>query len=131
MKVVLDTNVLLAAFAARGLCESVYQVCLEQHQIIISRHILDELKKHLTGKLKIPARQAAEIITFLKDHAQVIKPDKVEIKDFPDKDDLPVLGTASAARADVLVTGDKQILRLKRFDKSLILTPRQFYDKLI
>jgi len=34
VSVVLDTNVLLSAFAARGLCEAVYQLCLAQHQIV-------------------------------------------------------------------------------------------------
>ena len=58
MKVVLDTNVLVAAFAARGLCEAVFVVCLERHDRLISEHILKELRRHLTGTLKIPAKQA-------------------------------------------------------------------------
>ena len=44
--------------------------------------------------------------------------------------DVPVLGTAQAAHADFLVTGDKDLLILKRFGNTAIVTPRQFYEKL-
>lgn len=129
MRVMPDTNVLLAAFAARGLCEAVYQVCLEQHEIFLSRNILDELKTHLAGKFKVSAGQAREIVAFVINHAQVVKPAAVDLENFPDKDDLPVLGTALAGGADVLITGDKELLKLKTFQGCVILTPRQFYEK--
>jgi predicted nucleic acid-binding protein len=45
MRIVLDTNVIVAAFAARGLCADVFEVCLENHTIIISEFILSEVEK--------------------------------------------------------------------------------------
>ncbi len=47
MRVVLDTNVLVAAFAARGLCEALVAVCLQSHEVVLSEHILAELNKNL------------------------------------------------------------------------------------
>jgi predicted nucleic acid-binding protein len=47
VKVVLDTNVLVAAFASHGLCEEVFEVCLTSHQIFVSKHILAELRRAL------------------------------------------------------------------------------------
>ena len=58
MRVVLDTNVLPAAFGTRGLCEAVFQVCLERHEIILSGHILNEVRTNLTTKFKVPATHA-------------------------------------------------------------------------
>jgi predicted nucleic acid-binding protein len=43
VKPVLDTNVLLAAFATRGLCEAVFEACLADHDVVLSEHILREL----------------------------------------------------------------------------------------
>ena len=40
MKIVLDANVIIAAFAARGLCESIMEVCLSDHEIFKKRKIL-------------------------------------------------------------------------------------------
>jgi putative PIN family toxin of toxin-antitoxin system len=114
VRVVLDTNVLLAAFATHGLCEALYAVCLANHEIVVSVHILGELRRHLTGKLRMPARPADAIVAFVREHAEVVAPAEVAATACRDRDDLPVLGTAVAGHADVLVTGDRDLLELKR-----------------
>ena len=130
MRVVLDTNVLLAAFATRGLCEALYAACLAHHEIVVSAHILAELRRHLTGKLRLPPRAADAIVAFVREHAEVVAPAQVAATACRDRDDLPVLGTAVAARADLLVTGDRDLLELKRHAGIPILTPRACHERL-
>ena len=130
MRVVLDTNVLLAAFGTRGLCEAVYQVCLEHHEIILSRHILNEVRTHLANKFKVPKAHSRQIAAFLRQHASIVEPADISSDACRDSSDLPVLGTAQAGNAHVLITGDKDLLEIKRFGKTIILTPRQFYDEI-
>jgi putative PIN family toxin of toxin-antitoxin system len=129
--VVLDTNVLLAAFATRGLCEAVLAVCLDAHQIILSEPILVETSKHLTGKFKIPASQARQIVDFLRENSQVIEPVSIPADSCRDPKDFAVLGTAAAARAECLISGDQDLLILKQFKSIPILSPREFYGRLI
>jgi len=45
------------------------------------------------------------------------------------EDDL-ILATAASARADYLVTGDRQLLALGTFEEIAIVTPRAFLDLL-
>ena len=130
MKVVLDTNVLVAAFATRGLCEAVFEVCLASHEAVLSEHILKELRRHLRGKFKVPASHADQITAFLREHATLVKPAKVPANACRDRSDLAVLGTAVAAGADCLVTGDRDLLDLKEFRGIAILSPRAFHDRL-
>jgi len=130
VRVVLDTNVLLAAFAARGLCDALLEVCLECCRLVLSEHILKELREHLTKKLKVPARQAEAIVVFLRGQAGIVVPAKVPGKACRDKHDLPVLGTALAGKADFLVTGDKDLLSLKHYRNVPIVSPREFYGQL-
>lgn len=130
MKVVLDANVLLAAFAARGLCEAVYQVCLSRHEIVLSEHILQEVRKHLAAKLKLGRAHVDRIIGLLRENAEVVKPAKVAADACRDRDDLPVLGTLLAGGADCLVTGDQDLLVLDEFQGIPILSPRAFHDRL-
>ena len=130
MKVVLDTNVLVAAFATRGLCEAVFEACLASHEIILSEHILGELHRHLRGKFKMPPRQVDATLAFLREHATVVRPAKVPASACRDRTDLAVLGTALAAEADCLVTGDHDLLTLKRFQGIPLLSPRAFHDRL-
>jgi len=130
VKVVLDTNVLLAAFATRGLCEAVLDVCLASHEIVLSKHILKELRRHLTAKLKLPVEQAEAIVTFLREHASIVSPAKVPAGACRDRGDLAVLGTAVSAAADCLVTGDRDLLDIRQFHGIPILSPRAFHDQL-
>jgi len=130
MKVVMDTNVLVSAFATRGLCEAIFQVCLRKHNIVLSQYILDEFCQRLTAKMKVPLRHAEEITSFLRERAEIVEPAKVPAKICRDLKDLAVLGTAQAGKVNFLVTGDKDLLDLKNFQSIPILTPRAFYQKL-
>ena len=40
MKIVLDTNVLIAAFIARGVCSDLLEHCARQHTLVTSEFIL-------------------------------------------------------------------------------------------
>ena len=130
MKVVLDSNVLLAAFGTRGLCEALLEACLAGHIVYLSMPILDEVNEHLTGKFKITPVRAHEILSFLKAECVLVRPAVVPSDACRDPDDLMVLGTALAADAECLVTGDKDLLSLKRYQDVLVLSPRAFYDRL-
>jgi putative PIN family toxin of toxin-antitoxin system len=46
MKVVLDTNVLIAAFITRGSSSDLLEHCIRQHEIVTSEFILDEFRQH-------------------------------------------------------------------------------------
>lgn len=129
MKVVLDSNVLLAALGTRGLCEAIFEVCLSEHELYISSPILDELKKHLPGKFRIPAARVQEILGFLRSELRLVEPIEVAKDACRDPNDLMVLCTAVAAEADCIVTGDKDLLVLGKYRSIPILSPRSFYDQ--
>jgi uncharacterized protein len=128
MKIVLDTNVLFAAFAARGLVHSVFELCLENHTIIISKHILDELARHLREKLNLPQDTVLQISSFLRDACKVATEAPVDASLCRDKDDLKILGLAEKAAADVIISGDEDLLILGSFHSIPIWTPRQFWE---
>ena len=63
----MDTNVIVAAFAARGLCQSIFELCLDQHKIAVSSNLLDEVRNILQKKLKMPDKKINEIIDLIED----------------------------------------------------------------
>ncbi|MGD9635923.1 MAG: putative toxin-antitoxin system toxin component, PIN family [Pirellulales bacterium] len=130
MNVVLDTNVIIAAFASRGLCEAVMTVCLDRGRLVTSEFILDEVAEKLASKLKMPPTRVREIVKFLRDNARVVTPADVPANACPDADDLPILGTMIAAGADCLVTGDAALLAIGQHAGIAIHSPRQFYEQL-
>lgn len=128
MKVVLDTNVVIAAFAARGLCEAIFELCLESHEVILSAPILLEVEEKLESKLHLSEDIAKEIVGFLSSHAVFVEPNRVSADACRDPDDLMVLGTAEAAGASYIVTGDRDLLSLGSYGNTRIVTPRQFWE---
>jgi putative PIN family toxin of toxin-antitoxin system len=128
VRVVLDTNVLLAGFATRGLCEALLTLVYRDHIVILSEHILDEVSRHFSGKFKATKAQAEAVVAFLRSSSEIVEPAVVPRGTLRDKDDLPVLGTAVAGAAACLVTGDQELLSLGRYQRVDILSPRAFYD---
>lgn len=128
MRVVLDTNVLLAGVATHGLCESVVALTLRDHTLLLSEHILSEFKKHYVDKFKATQEQASAGEITLRNHCEIIEPAMVTASECDDPDDLPVLGTAKAGQAEYLVTGDQGLLKLDNFEGIPIVGPRTFYE---
>ena len=126
MKVILDANVVVAAFASRGLCESIFELCLDSHKIILSEHLLGEISRNLIKKIKLSKEVVYEIIELLRENATILTPDPLPPDTCRDANDLKVLGLATAAGADCIVTGDKDLLVLKKFRSVPILMPRDF-----
>ncbi|MCH8839295.1 MAG: putative toxin-antitoxin system toxin component, PIN family [Planctomycetes bacterium] len=130
MRVVLDTNVLLAGIATHGLCEGLVMLAFRDHAVVLSEHILGEVARHYVGKFKATAQQAEHVVAVLRSQGEMIEPVAVPAEACDDADDLPVLGTALAAKAECLVTGDQGLLKLASYEGIPILSPRVFYDRI-
>ncbi len=130
MRVVLDTNVLLAAIATHGLCQALVTLVYRDHVVVLSEHILAEVAKHHRGKFKATKRQADAVVATLRANSEIVKPAAVPPGAVRDKDDLPVLGTAISGSAVCIVTGDHELLALETFQGVDILAPRAFYERL-
>ena len=110
MRIVLDTNVLIAAFITRGACSDLFEHCVRQHQLIISDFILNELRHHLSGKFKYSEQAVEEVTSLLKSKIELVVPTALELAVCRDPDDDFILGTAIAGNAECIVTGDKDLL---------------------
>lgn len=128
MRVILDSNVLIAAAAGRGLCESLIELCLEEHHLIVSEELLDEVNRNLVKRIKLPAVVARDFCNLLQNNAIVQTPEAVSRDACRDPKDLCLLGLSQAATADFLVTGDKDLIASQWGGAAMIVTPRQFWE---
>lgn len=128
MKVVLDSNVVIAAFASRGLCSDVFELCLYEHTVVLSRSLLEEIHRGLCRKVKLPHSLADSIRQFLSSEAEIVIPSKIPKDSCRDPSDNMVLGTAVTSKAEAIVTGDEDLLVLKQFRSVPILSPREFWS---
>ncbi len=129
MRVFLDTNVLVSGFATRGLCADVIRLVLAEHELIVAQVVLDELQRVLKQKIELPAEQIQEILAFLENQTVQPKPKSLSSIPVRDEDDQWVLASALAAKADVFVTGDKDLLDIAGQVVGLTITnPRGFWN---
>lgn len=130
MKIFLDTNILISATATRGLCADVLREVLVSHQLVISEALLSELKRILREKLKVPHDLIAELIEILKQDSHFSTPSSLLDIEIQDKDDLVILSSALNGEADLFITGDRELLELRKVGKMEIVSPRMFWEKL-
>jgi putative PIN family toxin of toxin-antitoxin system len=128
MKLVFDTNVIFSAFATRGLANSIFEFCLQQHTIVLSDHILGELQKSFLKKLKMPQDKNRAVLSFLKGFCPISDSKKLKINVCRDREDDKILGLSVNAGVDFIITDDKDLLVLKKFETIAIVTPREFWE---
>ena len=130
MRVFLDTNVLVSAVATRGLCADVLREVLLSHRLLLSAPLLIELKITLRNKIGITLETISDFVDLLVQDSilsENLEPRDIDIND---KDDILILSTALNGKAELFITGDKELLKLGKIKKMRIISPRQFWEKL-
>jgi len=130
VRVFLDANVLVSAFATRGLCADLLEVVLLEHDLVLGQNVVREVSKALRGKLKLPAGRAAEIVEFISGEAAQFVDESDPSDAGVDPDDARVLGEAITADAEVFVTGDAALLKLGVIERLEVVSPRRFWEML-
>jgi putative PIN family toxin of toxin-antitoxin system len=130
VRIFLDTNVLVSAFASRGLGAEVLELVVLDHDLVAGRNALRELERVLREKIKAPATRSAEIVEFVTNEAIETVEHALPVMADVDAEDALVLGEALAGRAQWFITGDAALLRLDRVNSLGMLSPRQFWQLL-
>ena len=125
MKFVFDTNVLISAHISVGMSKQVLDHCIEKHQVILSEFIVSEFLEKTESKFKWPKAQREYAAWNLRAHVTMVNPAPLPRPVCRDRDDDQILATAIAAGCDALVTGDTDLLVLKKHGKFKILAPNQ------
>jgi len=128
MKVVLDTNVLIAAFIAHGVCNEVVEHCFVNHEVVSSIPLLNEFTTVLVGKFKFTRQEANSAGQLLESRSTIVRPLDVSPKFCRDADDLIVLGTALAGFCSCIITGDKDLISVKQHNGISIVSPGSFWQ---
>jgi len=135
VRVFLDTNVLVSAYTARrGFCAELLELILTDPQcsLLTGEVNLSELRSVLRRRpFRVRPALIEEIESQLRD--QTIIPKPLHPADLPIRDpaDRWVLASAIAGQADLLVTGDKDLLDIANQSSLPIVTPRECREQLL
>ncbi|GIU93189.1 MAG: PIN domain-containing protein [Acidimicrobiia bacterium] len=134
LRVVVDPGVLVSArLSGRGAPAELVRCWLAgQIDIIVSPFLLDELDEvlHRPALARwVTAEEADAYIELLRTHAIVVDDPPAEVGHTPDPDDDYLVTLARTVRANVLVSGDADLVDLED-PVPPVLTPRQLIDLL-
>jgi len=121
--------VLASALATRGLCADVLQLIIGEYELVTGEIVIEELHRVLSRKFGARADKLKEVDRFLRDYWVEPKP-----RHFPDlglreRNDQMVVASALNAQAEILITGDREMLELKKKPEGLrIMSPRDFWN---
>jgi putative PIN family toxin of toxin-antitoxin system len=127
LKLLLDTNVLVAALLARGVCSEVFEYCIRHHVVVSSQPLLDELRRALSEKLHQRGVDVPAAVRLFEEKFTLIVPARLESATRRDRDDDVVLATALAGECSAIVTGDQDLLILDPFQGIRVLPPSAFW----
>lgn len=131
MRLVLDTNVLVSAFLWKGVPGRLIELAGEgEIQLYTSRALLDELaevlhRKKLAKSVQATGLTAAELVKQYQQLAYRVTARQFTKQITRDADDDAVLACAIAAKVDLVVSGDRDLLVLKAFRSIPIITPAE------
>lgn len=130
MWVVLDTNVLLSAILFDGVPRRLLMSAIDGRlRLMTSRYLLDEFEEILETKFGFSRAAAVETRSELEVLARIVEPIEVP-RVCRDPDDDHVLAAAVAGEAELIVTGDRDLLVLKSHGDIEILTPTAAVSRL-
>ena len=128
LRLVLDTNVLVSAFLWRGTPGRLVELAGEKEvQLFTSRTLLDELsatltKKKLAKSVEATGLTADQMLANYKRIATTVSARQLDERVSRDADDDAVLACALAARVDLVVSGDDDLLVLGSFKDIAIVS---------
>jgi putative PIN family toxin of toxin-antitoxin system len=126
--ILLDTNVLIAAFVARGFCNELLEHCIRQHSLVTSDFIINEFRDKLSNKFKYKSEEINQATELLLSRMKVVASASLEQSVCRDPEDDNVLAAAIEGKCDCIITGDKDLLILGQYGGINILSPSDFRE---
>ena len=123
VKFVFDTNIYISAALSTGNYAALWLRTDAGYRIYCSMPILNELQQKLESKFGRERGQTAEFIKNLQPVITLIYPSEKLKGVVSDPKDIMVLECALECEADMIITADKDLLRLKSFRKTTIVHP--------
>lgn len=128
MRIVLDTNIYIAAGLKGEFSGKVLDKIIKSPDLVLvtSEEILSELEEKLQRKFVWQQERIGNLIAKIKESAQIAVGTERITKISRDPEDNKILECAVSGNADLIVSLDQDLIKLKKFRKIGIVHPKTF-----
>lgn len=128
LRLVFDSNIYIAAsspvsFISRFVFSPKREI--NPYELFVSPAILEEVQRKLEGRIGLPRALAARYIAAISEEAQVVHPGVVISAVLEDPDDNIILECSVQAKAHLIISADKHLLKLSSYEGIAIIHPRE------
>jgi len=128
MKLLFDTNILVSAFLSKGRLADAVKDAFKNHNVFLTPFILQEFKKTLHHKLRFSSKDIDDYLQFIQKFSHHGQTGEIAcVTGCPDAGDRQLLADATANDIDIIVTGDKAFLSMKRYLKIRIVSAQDYW----
>ena len=126
-RLILDTNVIVSGLLFGGVPQKILKLAITGRvEVATSPDLLEELERVLLYKFPQARKAVRGSLEALQAITLLFIPSQRVDAAADDPDDNRVLECALAAKADLIVSGDKHLLHLKQFRNIPLLSPQEF-----
>ena len=133
MKVILDTNVFVSGVFFSGPPYRILEAWRDgKIQLVMSREILDEYRR--VGESlaeQFPNIELQPMLELITTNAELFSVQNLPEPVCKDPDDDKFLACALASKCKVIISGDKNLLKVSGFHGIRVIRPRDFVDEYI
>jgi len=131
LKVVLDTNVLVSGIFFSGPPAEILNAWHKGHvQFALTSEIIDEYFRVADILYsKFAGVEISPILTLIITHSEIIQTSPLSRQVCEDPDDDKFLACALGSESEIIVSGDKHLLKMSGYRGMTIITPRAFVEK--
>ena len=129
MKVVFDTIIFISALVFPGSVaeKAIFKIIEGEDILLISKQILKEILSVLSKKFSGDKEAISRVAVNLSEIAEMVNP-TVRIRVLKDEPDNRILECAVSGKADVVVSGDKKMLKLKEYEGVKIISLKEYLN---
>ena len=133
MRIIIDTNVLVSGVFFGGLPGRLLSMWKDGGiKLVASSDIFNEYAEVIRrlGR-KYPTLETTSIIDLLAVELEIIRTKKIKSPICRDPDDDKFIACAISGKVELIISGDQDLLVLKKFKNIRLITPAQFFQELL
>jgi putative PIN family toxin of toxin-antitoxin system len=126
IRVTPDTNVLISGLFYDGNERAIVQAAIRGRvRLVLSMEIVDELIRVLEKKFKAHPELTRDYVLRLNELSDIVTPRKLSSALVRDREDVKIIECAHSGHSDYIVSGDRDLLSLKRYQQTKIVSPSE------
>jgi uncharacterized protein len=127
MRILVDTNVIVSGLIAKGACFEILEDLVYSHTPLFTPYILTECKKVLSQKFSLSQSTVKSLLNVIERHFKKGDHSNKLLEICRDQNDNQILADALHNKAEIILSGDKDLLCIEAYEGIKIISPKEYW----